>query len=197
MQRTVSPHSKVPMPEEVRKRYPKDYFKKKKSLRGQGLEGLKRQGIIGPRGGIRYEKKLKAYRKDKAIPRDAKVTIEQDLGRSKQITTLKARHFTEETRNISKKKNTDLVIVWQYGAYKIKYSPSSGKYYQYVGNFPHDEYDQEIHLGAIYDMIDTISNHIGAITRTIHWIKNGHKYMRLSFLSRATWLRRMKDLGNI
>ena len=185
------------MPEEVRKQYPKDYFKKKKSLRGQGLRELQREGLIGPRGGIRYQKKLKPYRVDKRIPRGTTVTVDQDLGRERQITTLKAEGFTEETRNISKKKGEDFVTVWQYGAVKIKRCISTGKYYQYTGYYPYDKFDQEIHLGSMYDMADVLFHDIGAITRTIAKDGRGHPFVRLSVWAKGRWLGAMKQAGRL
>lgn len=195
--RTISPYSNIPMSAEVRKRYPKDYFEKKKSLRGQGLKQLQREGKVGPRGGIRYQRKLKPYRIDKVRPRSSVVTIEQDRGRDKQITTLTAPYLEEETRIVSKKKGEDFVVVWQYDAIKIKRCISTGKYYLYIGFYPHDKFICEIHLGAMYDMADIIFHDIGAITRTINRAGDGHRYARISVKSKNYWKTAMKREGRL
>jgi hypothetical protein len=195
--RTVSPYSNVPMSAEVRKRYPKDYFKKKKSLRGQGLKKLQREGVVGPRGGVRYQRKLKPYRVDKRIPRGTTITVDNDFGRDHEITTLKSHDFDEETRNIPKKKGEDFVVVWQYDSLKIKRCISTGKYYVYVGFYPRDRYLCEIHLGAMYDMADLIFHDIGAITRTINRAGDGHRYARISVKSKSYWKAAMKREGRL
>ena len=147
------------------------------------------------RSGATYQKKLKAYRIDKTKPKDTTITIEQDLGDKKQVTTLRAHSFEEEEKFIPKKKGEDFVIVWQYGAYKIKRCLSTGKYYAYTGYYPKDQFDQEIHLGSMYDMANVVFRDLGAVTETMSKKVKGRKYVRLTVMARSKWLRKRKYDG--
>jgi hypothetical protein len=191
--RTVSPHSTVPMSKGTQRLYPKGYFKKKKSLRGQGLKQLIREGKVGPRGGIRYQRKLKPFRVDKKIPRSTTVTIDQDLGKARQITQLKANGFQEETRTIPKKESGEWLTFWNHGGLKFKKNIVTGKIYMYLN----DKFACEIPLGVLFTFMERIGENIDAMTMTIGDIKKGHKYFRMSVRSRSSWERRMKILGKM
>jgi len=173
----------------VRSRKPKTIPR----TRAQPLNSLRGQGLKK----VVYLKKLKAYRIDKKNPKDTTVTIEQDLGDKKEVTTLKAHSFEEETRIIPKKKGEDFDIVWQYGAYKIKRCISTGKYYAYIGYYPNDKFDQEVHLGSMYDMADVIFSDIGAITKTLAKDGRGHPFMRISVWTKKHWESIMKRKGRL
>jgi hypothetical protein len=147
------------------------------------------------RSGATYQKKLKAYRIDKTKPKDTTITIEQDLGDKKQVTTLRAHSFEEEEKYIPKKPSDDFVIVWKYETLKIKRCISTGKYYFYAGMFPNDKFICEIHIGSLYDMANIIFTDLGAITQTFNGAVKGRQYFRVTVKSRHKWLREKRRQG--
>jgi hypothetical protein len=121
-----------------------------------------------------YQRKLQSYRIDKHIPKRAKITIEEDLGKRKLTRTWTTPRLEATENNYPKKRNEEWIDIYHHNGLKIRRNIKDDRFCMYANN----EFLGYFEPADLYMMSLRLLDKLNAFTTVIYKKVKKKKYER-------------------